>query len=88
MKVISNINLHNINIRQKCLTFYFELIIFLIKISLFNFFNRKFINYYSEIHLVIKGNGMQNLLWNFFSSEPSVVYVNGIKKDSCKKNAI
>ena len=86
MKVISNTYIHKPNIFQKYYTFYFELIIFLIKISLFNLVNKKYMNYcYSEIHLVIKGQGEQNLIQNYFSFKPSEVIVNGIKKDSCEK---
>ena len=39
----------------------------------------------SEIHLVIKGNGKQNLLYNFFNIKPSEVLVNGFKDESCSK---
>ena len=43
-------------------------------------------NYYSEIHLVIQGSGEQSLLNSGFNPEPSEVYINGVKKDSCKKS--
>ena len=85
MKVISNRNIHKPNICKKYSVFYFEIIIFLIKIALFNFVNKKYINYYSEIHLFIKGSREQKLLNTSFTPEPSEVYVNGIKTDSCKK---
>ena len=46
---------------------------------------RKLINLSSEIHLVINGNGNQNIINNTFYLEPSEVYVNGIYKHTCKK---
>ena len=85
MKVFSNRNFPNPNICQKYSVFYFELIIFLIKIVFSNLVIKKIYNYYSEIHLVIKGSGEQKLLNDYFNSIPSEVYVNGIKKELCKK---
>jgi len=39
------------------------------------------------MHLVIKGKGNQQILYNKFYTEPSEVIVNGISKDiSCRKN--
>ena len=47
---------------------------------------RKINNFYSEIFLVIKGNGNQKLLYNYFNILPSEVLVNGISKvNSCTK---
>ena len=45
---------------------------------------RNIINFDSKIHLVIIGNGNQNLLYSSFSQQPSQVFVNGIYRDSCK----
>ena len=45
---------------------------------------RNVINFASEIHLVIIGNGNQSLLDSSFSPQPSRVFVNGINRDSCK----
>ena len=43
-------------------------------------------NYLSEVHLVIRGNGTQNILFNEFRYEPDEVLVNGISKgNTCKK---
>ena len=45
-----------------------------------------FNNFFSEVHLVIQGNGTQNILFNEFIYEPSKVLVNGISKgNTCKK---
>ena len=55
----------------------------LLKIFLFLSILRESIN--SEIYLVIKGKGEQNLLYNYFDIEPSEVLVNGVKDDSCSK---
>ena len=49
------------------------------KIALLNFVNKKYINYYSEIHLVIQGKGEQQIFYNYFNTEPSEVYINVIK---------
>ena len=46
---------------------------------------RNIINFDSEIFLIIKGNGTQNLLGFLFFEEPTEVLVNGISKgDTCK----
>ena len=39
----------------------------------------------SEIRLIIKGNGTQELINNEFSISPSLVSVNGVQKNSCNK---
>ena len=39
----------------------------------------------SEIHLIIEGSGDQNILNDQFTVDPSEVFLNGIKNDSCKK---
>ena len=42
--------------------------------------------YFSEIHLVVKGNGLQNILSDLFIYEPSEVLVNGISQgNTCSK---
>ena len=63
---------------------------FLLKIVLVNLISVKNIrnlnNYISEIHLVIKGKGTQNILNNYFNKNPSEVIVNGISKaNACQK---
>ena len=42
-------------------------------------------NYNSVIHMIIIGNGSQNILNSNFQYEPSEVIVNGYRNDSCKK---
>ena len=42
--------------------------------------------YKSEINLVIQGKGNHYFLSELFILEPSVVIVNGVRNDSCKKN--
>ena len=42
-------------------------------------------NYNSEIQLIIQGSGNQNILNSGFYTEPSEVYINGDKDESCKK---
>ena len=43
-------------------------------------------NFYSEIFLIIVGNGNQSLLFSEFYLEPSEVIVNGISKTNLYKN--
>ena len=46
-------------------------------------------NFYSEINLVIKGNGNQSLLSSRFDKEPYEVLVNGVsKRNLCKNTCI
>ena len=85
MKAISKRFFPEKNINKKYFILYFKLIIFLLKIVLSNLVNKNYINYDSEIHLVIRGNGNQKLLSDYFYTEPSKVYINGHKIDSCKK---
>ena len=47
---------------------------------------RKLYNNINEIHLVIKGDGNQNLLNSQFHYTPSVVLVNGFHNVSCRKS--
>ena len=63
----------------------------LILCIIFTFFNilteekgRNLINNFSEIHLVIQGTGVQNLLNNEYRNEPSEVLINEILKDCTK----
>ena len=66
--------------------FYIQLLILFVYVDLLNFENRKIINNYdSEIHLIIKGTGEQNIINRSFQSEPSEVIVNGYTNVSCKK---
>ena len=39
----------------------------------------------SEIYLVVQGSGTKSLLYQNFYTEPTEVYVNGNKRDNCKK---
>ena len=75
--------------KQDHLLLYYISFLFLLKIyfvSLITVNNMIYLKYYfSEIHLVIQGNGDQNLLSDKFNLEPSEVYINGIKNDLCKK---
>ena len=68
---------------------YLDLIIFLLKIFFVRLSSinniRQLDNHYSEIHLVIQGSGVQNLLSDSFTPTPSMVLVNGEKDDSCSK---
>ena len=66
-------------------------ITFLLKIVLVNLITIKNIrnlnNYISEIHLIIKGSGNQEILNSVFYTVPSEVIVNGNSKgDTCKKS--
>ena len=65
------------------------ILVLLLKISFVNLLNiknlRYLYSYKSEIYLIIKGNGTQNLLYDNFYIEPSEVYVNGVQDITCKK---
>jgi len=65
----------------------FSLLLTILLVNLISIKNaRNLNNYISEIHLVIKGNGTQNILSNYFYIIPSEVIVNGISKgNTCKK---
>ena len=80
-------NIYKGKIKQKFLII--ESFLFLLKIVFLNLVvsinARNLNNYYSEIHLIIQGSREQQLLYKDFITEPSEVYVNGIKKISCKK---
>ena len=70
--------------------YFFPTLTFLLKIVLVNLISVKNIrnlnNYISEIHLVIKGKGTQNILDDTFITSPSEVIVNGISKGNlCQK---
>ena len=66
----------------------FAFLIFLLNIVLISLStsntSRNLYNYYSEIHLVIQGNGIQRLLNDRFDDELSEVLVNGKKDNACK----
>ena len=66
----------------------FAFLIFLLNIVLISLStsntSRNLYNYYSEIHLVIQGNGTQRLLGDRLDDEPSEVLVNGKKDSACK----
>ena len=74
-------------LKQKYPNLIFDLLIILFGlVSRQNIQNLGIINNYdSEIHLIIQGNGNQNFLNDNFQFEPSEVFVNGYKNDSCKK---
>ena len=65
-------------------------IIFLLKIALINLISkinlRDLKNHISEVHLVIQGNGTQNLLSDDYDILPSEVIVNGIPMQNCFEN--
>ena len=64
---------------------FFTFLIFLLNIALIKSSFRNLYNHYSEIHLVIRGNGTQNLLSDKSNIIPSKVYVNGVIDSSCNK---
>ena len=70
-------NLNNIH-------FLLKIICFIFSISISKGSQRSLIISSSEIHMIIKGNGTQNLLNESFYKKPSEVLVNSIKKESCK----
>ena len=65
------------------------LFIFLLNIILVNLTplnnTRNINNYNSVITLLIKGNGIQNLINNKFTPSPTTVLINGIRKNFCKR---
>ena len=67
----------------------FPFLIFLLNFSLIGLSTtnsfRNLNNYHSEIHLVIQGNGTQNILNTAFNPGPSKVLINGSKNNSCNK---
>ena len=90
--MIKNMNKYKIINRKTIFKEYylFRTFSFLLKIFLVNLISiknaRNLNNYISEIHLVIKGKGTQNILSNSFNTVPSEVIVNGISKgNTCQK---
>ena len=85
-KIIGCQKLHSQNPYKIYLYFPFHLIFLF---SLFSFSKKNFSSLYnchSEIHLIINGNGEQNILSNSFYTVPSDFIVNGVsKKSSCSK---
>ena len=66
--------------------FYFQVLITIVLVNLTNLVNSRLINNYdSEIHLIINGNGEQNILNDDFQYEPSEVIVNGYPNSLCHK---
>ena len=68
-------------------------VMFIIKliVFLFCFINtgkklRIFLNFGSKVHLVIRGNGYQDVLSTEFNYQPSMVLVNGISKTLINKS--
>ena len=65
-------------------TILFSLIIFFVDLVIIK--SKRNINLgFSKIHLVIRGNGTQQILNSTFNIEPYEVYVNGAKDDKCSK---
>ena len=74
---------------KKIYIYIYYILVLQLKISFVNVFNiknfRNLITYNLEINLIIKGNGIQNILSDNFYIEPSEVYVNGFKDITCTK---
>ena len=66
----------------------FILYINILKVVLVNLGKIKYLRNYNnnEVYIVIKGKGIQNLLSNQFNYDPSAVFVNGKRDNSCKKS--
>ena len=73
-KIMSSISIHEIKNKQKSHNLFNILFSIILKIILVNLVNID--NCYSEIHLIIQGNGTQNILNNSFYIDPSEVTVN------------
>ena len=79
---MKNIELNRFNFY---LFYNYIIILFLILFKFFNILITDYpINYFSEIHLKIKGTGNKNILNDIFIFEPSEVKINGILTN-CKK---
>ena len=78
MKMLSKRYIAKRNRSQKYFIFYIQSIILLLKIVISN-------NDSNEIYLVVKGTGVQPLLYNSFHTEPFQVLVNGNLRETCKK---
>ena len=82
-------NIYGRKLSQNYLSLFYILLSILLKIvlvNLLNLENLRIINsYYSEIYLIIEGNGSQKILNDNFKYEPSAVIVNGDQNVSCKK---
>ena len=73
-------------LNKKNISLFYSTILILVKIILVNLENLRLLyNYESEIHMVIEGNGNQNILNKNFQYEPSEIIVNGYVNNSCKK---
>ena len=79
-----------IKFKRNLFLFYYEILLFLFEIAFVGLIGvndaRKFSNYFSEIKLIIQGFGHLKLLKESFKYEPSEVFVNNKKNDSCNKN--
>ena len=76
-----NKNIHNYsNLKQAI--FYIKIILLLYYLSITQGKYKNYINFSSEIHLLIKGNGTQKLLNESFYLKPTEIIVNGINIDS------
>ena len=74
--------------KSKVSTLYFKIFIILLKLAFCDFNMRHLNNVISEINMVIKGNGIQSLLYSNFPIDPFEVIVNGKKENSCKKTCV
>ena len=89
MKIMSHLKNQKRKRRKINSLLYFELILFLLKffvVDLITIKNRRYLdNYDSEVHLVVKGSGYQNIkiLNDAFTPLPYEVIVNGKKDNSC-----
>ena len=84
MFILSEGKLKQIN-HTICCILYLILMQIIIISKLINASN---LNDNSKINLLIKGDGNQNLLNDNFFFEPSEVWINNVKDDSCKKFVI
>jgi len=91
MENLSCFNIKKGEKRKKLYLFGYEIVLFLLRfvvtVNLVNKRIRKLNDYYSEIHLVVQGNGTQKILSDYYRGlNPSEVYVNGVKDASCRKS--
>ena len=79
-------NIYGKKLNQEKLPLLYIILLILFQIALVNLENLRMLNdYNSEIHMIIIGNGSQDILNSNFQFEPSEVIVNGYKDDSCEK---
>ena len=71
--------------KQVYYSLYFISFFLLLQFILVNSVNLRILNSYdSIIHIIIQGNGTQELLSNDFNTEPDEVLINGAGNNSCK----